>query len=236
MEKSRPPVYSPELTALLGSGISRDTPLSLKTLKNPPLLSERVDRNSEQARLLGPLSKRREVNIRWRFFTDGWRKTLPPLQVGVIEPTSAGEIEPIIRTDKASLDNAGIRPVGLQYSGVLEDLVSSAGPPCVLQPQTRRERAASPSEHESLDTEHRPLPRFIRRRMRQVLTRIPILTFTDKARGTDKGRGSRSSKGSQYGVSLSPNGLDGSTRYGGLKIPPAHTSYLAWVDAVPRRR
>ncbi len=231
MEKSRPPVYSPELTALLGSRISRDTPLSPRTLKNPPLLSERADHESEKARLLGPLSKRREVNIRWRFFADGWSKTRPPLQVGVTESTSSGETEPIIRTDKASLEKAGIRPVGLQYSGVLEDLISSAGPPCVFQPQTRRERAISPREHETLDTEHRLLPRFLRRRLRQLLAKMPILTYTEKAKG------SRGSKGNQYDISLSPNALDGSTRYGTLKIPLADSSYLAWVDTpVSKRR
>ncbi|KAF8898926.1 hypothetical protein BD779DRAFT_48542 [Infundibulicybe gibba] len=84
VEKSRPPIYSPELKALLTSAHSRTTkPLSPQALNSPPLMPARANPSSEEARLLGRLSKRREVNIRWRYFTVEWKKIRPPLEVVV---------------------------------------------------------------------------------------------------------------------------------------------------------
>ena len=84
--KSRPPVYSPELRALLTSGLSRMTkPLRSDALEHPPTLPARADSTSEEVKLLGPFSKRREVNIRWRYFTAECKKVLPPLHQQTFE-------------------------------------------------------------------------------------------------------------------------------------------------------
>ncbi|KAJ7293404.1 hypothetical protein C8J57DRAFT_1490821 [Mycena rebaudengoi] len=76
VEKSRPPVYSQELTALLTSPHSRiRRPLDKKHLACPTTLPARADPASADARLLGPFSKRRETNIRWRYFVAECKKT-----------------------------------------------------------------------------------------------------------------------------------------------------------------
>ncbi|KAJ6627104.1 hypothetical protein B0H10DRAFT_1780292, partial [Mycena sp. CBHHK59/15] len=88
VEKSRPPVYSAELKALLMSPHSRTTrPLSQKELDFPTTLPARANPASDDAWLLGPLSKRRETNIRWRYFVAEWKKVRTPLQVVVASGT-----------------------------------------------------------------------------------------------------------------------------------------------------
>lgn len=48
-------------------------------LITPPALPARADPNSEDARLLGPFSKRREANIRWRYLTNFRDKMNAPI-------------------------------------------------------------------------------------------------------------------------------------------------------------
>lgn len=80
-ESSRPPVFSPELKALLTSDMSRTTkPLAKASLDKPPILPARSDPNSEDAKMYAPFSKRREVNMRWRYYVREWKKVFPPLQ------------------------------------------------------------------------------------------------------------------------------------------------------------
>ncbi|KZT32960.1 hypothetical protein SISSUDRAFT_1132833 [Sistotremastrum suecicum HHB10207 ss-3] len=93
VEKSRPPVYSAALSALLTSPLSRHPrPLKSAALDTPPTLPARADRASEEARLLGPLSLRREVNIRWRFFTDQKTRVNVPISPP-LEPPSKPKLE-----------------------------------------------------------------------------------------------------------------------------------------------
>ncbi|KAF7799322.1 hypothetical protein EIP86_010554 [Pleurotus ostreatoroseus] len=226
MEKSRPPVFSPELTALLTSNHSRESPLSPSALKKPPLMPERADPTSEDARLLGPLSKRREVNIRWRYFTAQSKKCFPPLQVEVLYPAAGENKEQELRTDREFLDDVGIRPVGLQGSGVVEDLISSAGPDFIIPPQTRRERSASGKQRNANPSEQQPLPRFIRRRYRELLSRMPILTYNPKTK----------TGGGKYSVSVAPNVLNASTRYSSSKMPTVDDTYLTWVETPASRK
>ncbi|KAJ7630762.1 hypothetical protein FB45DRAFT_545811 [Roridomyces roridus] len=119
VESSRPPVYSKELKALLTSGVSRTTKaLSEPQLAFPPTLPSRADPSSDQARLLGPLSKRRQVNIRWRYFTAESKKVWLPLQVVVGDSTSQRE----------DVREAGIRALPMQGLHVHEDVESIAAP------------------------------------------------------------------------------------------------------------
>jgi hypothetical protein len=136
---SRPPVYSPELSALLLSAHSRTTKSLPKTALTTSRLPARADPLSDEARLLGPLSKRREVNLRWRFFTDEWKKVIPPLQLTCKEALSTGKgvQEP---SSTESLARLGLRPVGMQGLGVLEHVEHLARPPPATL--TRRERRA----------------------------------------------------------------------------------------------
>ncbi|EAU92715.2 DNA repair protein RAD5 [Coprinopsis cinerea okayama7 len=83
VEKSRPPVYSPALTALLTSPDARKARRAMRqgAWKASNVLPPRADPESELARLLGPFSKRREVNLQQRFFKKAWSTVHPPLEV-----------------------------------------------------------------------------------------------------------------------------------------------------------
>jgi len=60
-------------------------------LEHPPTLPARADPKSEDARLLGPLSLRCQVNIRWRFFSQQRDLTWWPLEV---DSSSLAGIQP----------------------------------------------------------------------------------------------------------------------------------------------
>lgn len=213
LEKSRPPVYSAELKALLTSPLSRPgKSLDLQHLVSPPALPDRANPLSEEARLLGPFSKRREKNIRWRFFATEWKKTLPPLEATVEVQAPEG----IQRSNKTEdLDRAGIRGFGMQGSTVSEDIDTLVGPGWIPKTPTRRGRT---SEDTTEVTSHSRHPsRWVRRRYQQLLKRLPILTF---ARREDAdGRVSE-----KYSVSLHANTLDSPS-----SLAEVDANDLAWV-------
>ncbi|KAJ7706370.1 hypothetical protein B0H17DRAFT_919441 [Mycena rosella] len=202
VESSRPPVYSKELKALLISGLSRTTkPLVAAQLEFPPTLPPRADPASEEARLLGSFSKRRETNARWRYFVAEWQKVRPPLQVVVRSgPTDS----PGVKLDDVRRE--GIRSLPMQGLHVFEDVEKLASPPLPLaKRRTRNPRVKAP------DPDTVP-SRWLRRRYQELLSRIPVLTYTAPPAKTP----------SYYSVSLSP-----STQ---LNIPHADTADLEWMD------
>ncbi|KAG6855661.1 hypothetical protein H0H87_012347 [Tephrocybe sp. NHM501043] len=214
VEKSRPPVYSPEMKALLLSNYSRKTkPLSAKSLAFPPILPLRAEPSSEDARMLGPLSKRREVNIRWRYFTREWQKVLPPLQL------VHGEEGP-----QDSLSQASVRTMGMQGSGVFEDVQAVAGPLAAPRPLTRKERLGMDIRNDCNPPPHRRHPsRWLRRRYQELLGRLPVLTYSrtkcQKGKSFDK-----------YSVSLSLNALAPSLRFDPSQFPEVESaSDLEWL-------
>ncbi|EED79363.1 predicted protein [Postia placenta Mad-698-R] len=166
VEKSRPPVYSKELTALLTSKVShKNKPLGHTAIRRPPTLPARADPNSEDARLLGPLSKRREVNIYWRFYTEQVKRVYPPFQMILEERDSPGETRHL--TDKVALHRAGIRVGGVQGEGVYEEIETLANAPSPSQ-------AGGTSGTDIFQAS--PLrPRFLRRRFASLLGRTPVL-------------------------------------------------------------
>ncbi|KAG1784141.1 hypothetical protein EV702DRAFT_957088 [Suillus placidus] len=152
-ESSRPPVYSQELTALLTSGLSRrKRPLVPDDLSFPPILPERADPNSSDARILGPFSKRREVNARWKYFGQEWKKVLPPLQISV-SPSRE------VRDEGSDLGTStAVRKIGFDGTTVLEELIQL----------TTKSENTSGAFHPR---------RWLRRRYQELLGRLPILTF-----------------------------------------------------------
>jgi len=216
VEKSRPPVYSPEMKALLTSGHARTTkPLARKSLDFPPTLPTRADPVSDDAQLLGPLSKRREVNIRWRYFANEWKKVYPPLQVVANDP-SDGVRDSV---DDADLMRAGIRGFGMQGRGVFENISSVAGPlrmPNALTKKARQNATIVPEVTEPTTSRPPRHPsRWLRRRYQELLGRLPVLTYS---------RYVANSKGN-YSVSLSRNALAPS-----LYLTPARSPELKSVD------
>lgn len=131
------------------------------------ILPPRADPQSEEARLLGPFSKRREVNIRWRHFKKSLGSVYPPLEV----PTKT-EGTPDVAETKPTL--------AIQDWGLLQDIEDLIGPN--PSPQlTRKEKAQLPATQKSeepskLDKRHPSL--WVRRRYRSLALRLPIVTRT----------------------------------------------------------
>jgi hypothetical protein len=166
-ESSRPPVYSQELTALLISGLSRrKRPLAPDDLSFPPILPQRADPNSSDAQILGPFSKRREVNARWRYFGQEWKKVLPPLQISVSPSREVGGEGSDLGTSTA------VRKIGFDGTTVLEEL---------FQLTTKPKNASGSGTF---------LPRrWLRRRYQELLGRLPILTFISAREAKKKSGG-----------------------------------------------
>ncbi|KAF9447795.1 hypothetical protein P691DRAFT_793167 [Macrolepiota fuliginosa MF-IS2] len=209
---SRPPVYSPELRALLTSDISRTTKaLKPSSLSRPPNFPPQADPLSEEARLFGTLSKRRHKNILQRYFKQEVQKVYPPLEV----KTSGGR----------TLEDAGARGGAGQGLSLLKDIETLVGPPWKPPPLTRRERQALGDDatlETSLSSSQRHPSRWLRRRFQSLLGRIPILTFTP---GQKSGTG-------RYSVERSPKFLGDLYTTGGRLLPVASATQLAWHQPI----
>jgi len=221
--KSRPPAYTPELTALLTSSYSRSTkPLDKKALITPPTMSVRVDPSTDEARLLGPLSKRRQVNIRWRYFVKEWKKVYPPLQVVVRQVSRSGKVISE-KSDHTSLQRAGIRGVGagMQGTGVFEEvqrIVNSVQQP---RPSTRRE---SGSRLTPFTSNPAPSIRWLRRRYRQLLGRLPILAYSQSDGRTG-----------QYTVSIADDAILNTGKQHANRIAEVDTNDRTWLQLADER-
>lgn len=222
-------MYSPELTALLTSTHSRTTkPLRIGNLQSPPIIPERADPSSEEARLLGPFSKRREVNLRWRYFKREWHKVLPPLQLSF--KTIPDPLDVLNESsDKNHIARAGVRGVGLQGGGVLEEAQSLAGP--AWKPLTTPRRArrgtgshALPSSKEGPFTSALST-RWLRKRYQILLGKVPILTYSSEQKNGDN-----HGPTSRYEVTLPTSAVSPSTRYGADRLPPIDDGSLSWIQ------
>ncbi|RPD57042.1 hypothetical protein L226DRAFT_23149 [Lentinus tigrinus ALCF2SS1-7] len=187
VESSRPPVWSTELKALVTSDLARVR----KALKPSALLvpstipPERLDSSSAEYRILGPFSKRREVNARWRFFNQELKKTNYPLQVAIVEPATSGD-GVVHKFDKPSLTRAGIRSIGLQDSGVFEEVEALASPSLLQCSENQHASHLLPDAIPPRPRFESHLPRrFLQRRYQQLLCRIPVLTYSPLARQGD---------------------------------------------------
>ncbi|TBU34691.1 hypothetical protein BD311DRAFT_784277 [Dichomitus squalens] len=178
-KSSRPPVWSSELKALVSSDISRKKAIKPEFIILPPSIpAARLDPESPESRALGPFSRRREVNARWKYFKHQLDKTMFPLQIAFKQGMTNGRIT--VHTDEATLIHAGVRGIGLQGAGVFEELEGLASPPALV-------RLEEPSvEGDGDDTRQGPRPtiqsylprRFLRRRFQETLAQIPVLTYT----------------------------------------------------------
>jgi len=225
VESSRPPVYSPEMTALLTSTFARNgsPPRTQQQLRHPLNLPKRADPKSSEAKILGPLSKRREVNLRWRFFEEETAKVRVPIEVSRLHAiqthtTQTGEIE---GTDTRDTERLTPPPVGFQGTSVLHDLEAIASPNPNLP-----KRATSPSLPHSTTNNTSSTPtvnHFIRRQHRKLLGKIPILTYSKRP----------NSPMGQYEVSLSPFVCSESSTGLTSAVPMADEADLAWLRLPP---
>ncbi|KAI1789787.1 hypothetical protein LXA43DRAFT_1075148 [Ganoderma leucocontextum] len=212
VESSRPPVWSSELRALVSSDISRKKPLKPNSILLPPTIpKERLDPQSSESQTLGPFSKRREVNARWKFFKHQLDKTLFPLQITLKQRTEGDKVT--VQTDRAALIRAGARGTGLQGAGVFEELEALSSSPGVARLEAISAKGDGDDTRQVLSRIRSHLPRrFLRRRFQETLTQIPVLTYM--------------SPPGRYKVTLSPNA---STRNGPIQSV-ADATDLAWLE------
>jgi len=216
------------MTALLTSKLSRPgASRTAKQLRDPPILPQRADPESADAKILGPLSKRREVNLRRRFFKQETAKVQPPIEVSRVhivqastshgKPVETGTIEGAEIGDAEQL----IPPsVGFQGTSVLCDLEAIASPN-----PNHPKRTRDPSLHSATNgiLSISTVNRFIRRQHRKLLGKIPILTYS-KHPNWPTGK---------YEVSLSPLANSGSLVRLTSAVPMADEADLAWLRLPP---
>lgn len=230
VESSRPPVWSAEIKALVTSEHSRAKrvlkPKALLVPSNIP--AERLDPDSPQSRILGPFSKRREVNARWKFFLQELQKTQYPLQT-VLRPRAASGDGEERRLDSESLALAGIRSIGLQGSGVFEEAEALACPPALVHLEDNVESTAAKQSFRPTFESHLP-QRFLRRRYQQLLAQTPVLAYllSDTENNSDPTTPSSptSRKPGRFNVTLSPN----ASRRLGIIHSMADSIDMAWIQ------
>ncbi|KAG9025205.1 hypothetical protein FS837_005055, partial [Tulasnella sp. UAMH 9824] len=132
---------------------------------HPPTLPAGADPKSEDAKMMGPLSKRREVNLRWRYWKEQVAAARVPLQ------SFAGN-EPD-KTKRVEWDPERLFEI-LERASTVPQRSSSSTPPTspVLTASTKH---SPPSK----------LPRsarFLRRRFAEVLAQTPIMKTSNEGK------------------------------------------------------
>jgi hypothetical protein len=194
--------------------------MAQKTIRVPPSIANRVGPEAQDAQFLGPLSKRREVNARWRYFRGEARKVLPPLEYedpSVLRPETTG----------AAVNVSVETP--LQHAGLLKQLHCMAVHVGAGPPKTRRERlsltppifeGAHNEETSGLREKDPRLPtRFLRRGHQALLERIPrLLVKSDK-------------ETTKYEVALSTSAISTRIRNPPHRLAQVDPANAAWLEA-----
>jgi hypothetical protein len=197
----------------------------------PQKMPERGRPGTRDAEFLGALSRRREVNVRWRAYTSELGKVLPALELGGAAP--------------ADLDRSGVRALGLQGAGVLDEIAAIAKSTHEYEPMTRRQKvyleATGVDTSNALPVTGRP-PRFLRRRYQSLLSRIPILTYhpphegvknaaKDAKDGKTAGKkDGKVSKDGRYDVNIHPHATLPGVRFKSARTREVSASDLAWIN------
>lgn len=183
----------------------------------------RADPTSSDAKTLGPLSKRREVNLKWRFFEQETAKVRPPIEVSRVHATQTStSLDKPVGTTTVEGNMARQTPpaVGFQGTSVLRDLEFIASPnPNVPK---RTENLSLPNRTNDTSPTS-TVNRFIRRQHRKLLGKIPIITYF-KHPNSPVGR---------YQVSLSPLVHSGPATRLASAVPTADDADLAWLRLPP---
>lgn len=115
--------------------------------------------------------------------------------------------------------------MGLQDTGMLEQIVAIAGPESRSPVLTRKQRKQhiGCGVHPLVDPPQSSVPKFIRRMHGSLLSRIPVLEYTFQ-----KQDGKLLNEKARYGVTISPNAIIGAVRHPRTRLPQADDVDLAW--------
>lgn len=219
---SAPAPFSPELRTLLTTSLPHTKPLTPADLKTPRTLPRTVDPTSDEAILRGPLSKRREVNIRHRAHATALRRVAPPLELAVRPAPGEPALIPgpsalaAFRADDATYP----RPLAMQGLGLMRDIEELVGGTIhPAPPLTKRERRAakfSPAAPNTAVPRHPQ--RWVRRRYRLLLAQLPQLTYDTTS--------------ASFGAQISPLAITHDHRVSHYN-PPIDPASLAWLQSGP---
>ncbi|QRW24630.1 complex 1 LYR-like protein [Rhizoctonia solani] len=166
------PPFAPALKALLSSPLARTKPGTKVQPDEPLALSLALDRRG----WLGKLPERRERNLWWNWWREEPTKTLVPTEIEVVEPSP--DNASTLPSDKArATNNSGttsskaslrLRQLGLPVAKTQEfDLIHRA--------EEYSQNTQEPEVGTSLAVP--PQSRFMRRRYRELLSKMPLLSF-----------------------------------------------------------
>jgi len=244
----QPPYLSPAIISLSNSLYGRESGkrVGMRDFEHPPTLPARATPSSEDARLLGPFSRRRLVNERWRFFKQEMSRLLPPLRIRTEAAVNgAEEATTLPRKHEHTL----IHPADLLHA-FLKD--ASQTQLTNLPRRTGQEVAADGSKvnlgHNSRLTSNVPRkwtlgrsPRFFRRRHQEILRLLPIMTqiprhLTLKDPESNKSRSDSSQLQWNFSVSESPLPLRRRTESRDVPSPPMSDDDRIWVERAEKIR
>ena len=141
--------------------------------------------DSREYKILGPFSKRREVNERRRFFAQQFQRTYFPLQV-VVEDRNESDNSVQLIADPVLIASAGARSIGLQGAGVFEELEALASPAVAQSGGGIAESSSTAIRTAEGGMVQSPLSqRFLRRQYQRLLASIPVLVFNPTHRHDD---------------------------------------------------
>ncbi|CAE6412726.1 unnamed protein product [Rhizoctonia solani] len=184
---TRPPPFPPALKALLSSPLAR-TKSGLKLQPDEPsALSLAIDKRG----WLGKLPERRERNLWWNWWREEPTKTLVPTEI-VVEP-SPGNVN-TLSSDATGPENGSsttsskaslrLRQLGLpvaktQESDLIHRVEEYSRSYTLPKPPRRSTGRASDSQDQGLGAGMvvPPQSRFMRRRYRELLSKMPLLAF-----------------------------------------------------------
>ncbi|CAE6475185.1 unnamed protein product, partial [Rhizoctonia solani] len=188
---TRPPAYPPALKALLASPLARTKPGLKSQPDEPAALSLALDKRG----WLGKLPERRERNLWWNWWREEPTKTLVPTEIEVIEPKLDASATPPLEPTKSTGDfddpssrapstPLRLRQLGLpvartQESGLLRRAEEYSRSHIIPKAPRRSAEQSPGSQDQGSETAMviPPQSRFMRRRYRELLSKMPLLSF-----------------------------------------------------------
>ncbi|KAG8715138.1 hypothetical protein FRC11_005577 [Ceratobasidium sp. 423] len=173
---TRPPPFPPALKALLASPLARTKPGLKNQPDEPAALSLALDKRG----WLGKLPERRERNLWWNWWREEPTKTLVPAEIEVTEPNSDLSANSSLEsTTPLRLRQLGLPVTKTQGSGLIrraEEYSRSHAVPKAPRRSTERSSESQDQGPKATITVP-PQSRFMRRRYRELLSKMPLMSF-----------------------------------------------------------
>ena len=176
------------------------------------------------------------MNIHWRFFANQKQRIIPPLEVDLRQEkqpnlSDADGVEVSESSRKSDIPAMGLSEGGFQGVGLLKEIQRLAGVKDKYRTPTGREQR--PSTTGGLNSEatfggaakNTTLPtKFLRRRHKELLRKIPVLTWSEHS-PSDQPGGSRG----KYEVSLPSGALVPPSVPSAKSLPVAGECTMTWI-------